>query len=135
MIRFYARYMGIAIIAVGVVGLLLGERSLLNIDILEDVVHVLTGGLLAYVGFSNLNLDLVKSVVRGMSVLYLSVGVLSFITPGLFSVLPHEYSGFDNVLHVGIGGIGIALAWFTREGHTSPNRFFSLKIEWARDQR
>lgn len=115
MIRAYAQYMGIAIIAVGVAGLLLGERSLLNllnIDILEDVVHLLTGGLLAYVGFANRDLDLVKNVVGGISVMYLAVGMLGFITPSLFGLLPHGYSGFDNVLHLGIGGIGIAIAWF-----------------------
>ncbi len=118
MVRLYAQYMGLAILVIGIAGVLLGERSLLNlvnIDILEDAVHLVTGGLLAYVGFANRDLDLVKSVVGGISVMYLIVGVLGFITPNLLGLLPHGYSGFDNVLHLGIGGIGIALAWFMSE--------------------
>lgn len=47
MVRQYAKYMGIAIVLIGVVGLLLGEQSLLgvlNIDLGEDIVHLATGG-------------------------------------------------------------------------------------------
>lgn len=46
--------LGVVFVLIGVVGLLLGERSLLglvNVDLLEDIVHLATGGLLAYVGF------------------------------------------------------------------------------------
>jgi hypothetical protein len=53
MVGSYAGIVGVVIL-VGVLGLILGEQPLLglvNIDILEDVVHLVTGGLLAYVGF------------------------------------------------------------------------------------
>ena len=45
--RIYARIIGVVLIAVGIVGLVLGNRvwlGLLNVDILEDVVHLITGG-------------------------------------------------------------------------------------------
>ena len=54
MLRLYAQILGVVLLLVGVVGLLVGERVLfgiLNADILEDIVHLITGGLLAYVGF------------------------------------------------------------------------------------
>lgn len=115
MLQAYAQYMGIAIIVIGVVGLLLGERSLLNlvnIDIVEDMVHLLTGGLMAYVGFASRDVDVVKSVVGGIGVAYLLVGVLGFIAPTLFGMLPHGYSNFDNILHLGLGATSMAVAWF-----------------------
>lgn len=61
MVRAYAGIVGVSLILIGVVGLVLGERSLLgvlNIDILEDVTHLVTGGLLAYVGFGQRDVGL-----------------------------------------------------------------------------
>ena len=55
MVRQYAQVVGVVIIVIGVVGLLLGDQlllGLLNIDIAEDIVHLVTGGLMAYVGFA-----------------------------------------------------------------------------------
>jgi len=49
MIRLYAKVTGVTIILIGVGGLLLGDKSLLgvlNIDLAEDGIHLLTGGLL-----------------------------------------------------------------------------------------
>lgn len=123
MVRAYAQSMGIAIISIGIVGLLLGERpllNLLNIDIMEDMVHILTGGLMAYVGFANRDLDLVKSVVGGIGMAYLLIGVLGFNTPTLFGMLPHGYSGFDNIIHLGLGATSMAAAWYM--GDSIPKR-------------
>jgi len=55
MVRLYAKVVGVSVILIGVVGLLLGDKSLLgvlNIDLAEDGIHLLTGGLLAYAGFA-----------------------------------------------------------------------------------
>jgi len=57
--------MGIAIVLIGVVGLILGNQSLLgllNIDIFEDVIHLVTGSLMAYVGFRG-SLGAIRAVV------------------------------------------------------------------------
>ena len=115
MVRTYAQYMGLAIFGIGVVGLLAGEQPLLqlvNIDAVEDLIHLLTGGAMAYVGYASRDIELVNRVVGGVGVAYLVVGLLGFITPTLFLLLPHGYSLFDNLLHLAIGGIGIYLAWF-----------------------
>ena len=48
--RIYARIIGVVLIAVGIVGLVLGNRvwlGLLNVDIIEDVVHLIAGGVFA----------------------------------------------------------------------------------------
>ena len=69
MARTYAGVVGVVIILIGVVGLLAGEQPLLglvNIDIVEDLVHLLTGGLLAYVSFGQRDEGLARNVVGGL---------------------------------------------------------------------
>lgn len=115
LIRQYAGILGVTIIVVGVLGLILGERSLLdllNIDILEDIIHLVTGGLLAYVGFGQRDTTLARTVVLGLGVVYLLVGIVGFIVPDLFGLLPHEYSVFDNLFHIALGIANIAVAQF-----------------------
>lgn len=113
MVRTYARVVGIIIFLIGVVGLLAGDRlfGVLNIEITEDVVHLVTGGLMAAVGFGAGD-GVVRTVVGVLGVVYLVVGVLGFIVPGLFGLLPtHGYSIVDNLLHLVLGVLGIAVAW------------------------
>ena len=115
MIRQYAQVVGIVVILLGVVGLLLGDQlllNLLNIDIVEDIVHLVTGGLLAYVGFAQRDHAVIRNVVGGLGVVYLLVGVLGFIVPNLFGLLPHGYSIADNLIHLALGILNIVVAWF-----------------------
>ena len=122
MVRQYAQIVGVIIILVGVGGLLLGERSLfdaLNIDVAEDIVHLVTGGLLAYAGFRLPDLRMVRNIVGGLGVVYVLVGILGFIVPDLFGLLPHEYSPVDNLFHIALGAVNIAVAWFLERGRTA----------------
>ncbi|CAN5158479.1 hypothetical protein BH20ACT9_BH20ACT9_11450 [soil metagenome] len=110
MARLYARIVGVVVLLLGVLGLLLGDESLLgliNIDLFEDGVHLVTGGALTYVGFAGRD-HVVTGVVGALGAVYLVVGVLGFVLPDLFGLLPHEYSAFDNVLHLALGGLGLA---------------------------
>ncbi len=121
MVRAYAGIVGVSLILIGVVGLALGERSLLgvlNIDLLEDITHLATGGLLAYVGFGQRDVGLARSVVGGLGVIYLLVGILGFIAPALFGLLPHGYSIVDNLIHLTAGVLSIAVA-FLQGGATA----------------
>jgi hypothetical protein len=115
MVRQYAQVVGVVVIVIGVAGLLLGEQRLLgalNIDNMEDIVHLVTGGLLAYVGFGRVDPGLARNVVGGIGVIYLLVGVLGFIAPTLFGLLPNGYSIVDNLIHLALGALGIAFGWF-----------------------
>ena len=110
------------IILIGIVGLLLGERPLLglvNIDLPEDIIHLVTGGLLAYVGFGQQDVGLARSVVGGLGVVYLLVGVLGFIIPMLFELLSHGYSVVDNIIHLTLGVLSIAVAFLQGGGTTA----------------
>jgi hypothetical protein len=113
--RIYAQIIGVVLLLVGLVGLVLGDQvwlGILNVDILEDVVHLITGGLLAYVGFGRVDQALTRTVVGVLGVIYLVVGVLGFVVPMIFGLIPHGYTLFDNLLHLALGIVSIALAWF-----------------------
>jgi hypothetical protein len=113
-IRTYAQILGIVLILVGIVGLLLGDGILLgilNIDVVEDIVHILTGGLLAYVGFGRLDLGAARSVVAAFGVVYLLVGILGFILPNLFGLIPSGYTVFDNLLHLVLGVLSLVIVF------------------------
>src|ERR687897_3274411 len=119
MARTYAGVVGVVIILIGVVGLLAGEEPLLglvNIDIVEDLVHLLTGGLLAYVGFGQRDEGLARNVVGGLGVVYLVVGVLGFVVPMLLGLIPHGFSVVDNIIHLALGVAGLAVAFSSRDG-------------------
>lgn len=113
MLKRFAQILGVVLILVGVVGLILGNRvwlGILNVDIVEDIVHLATGGLLAYVGFSGIDLSTARSLVLALGVVYLVVGILGFVVPMMFGLIPHGYTIFDNLLHLALGGLGLAVA-------------------------
>ncbi len=118
-VRTYAQILGVVLVLTGILGLVLGERLLLgilNIDLLEDIVHLATGGLLAYVGFARVDDGLARTVVGVLGVIYLVVGIVGFIVPGMFGLLPDGYTVFDNLLHLALGVLSIAVAWFLQPG-------------------
>jgi hypothetical protein len=120
--RIYAQIIGVVLLLVGVVGLVLGDQvwlGILNVDIVEDIVHLITGGLLAYVGFGRTDPGLTRTVVGVLGIIYLVVGVLGFVMPMLFGLIPHSYTVFDNLLHLALGILSIALAWFVGAERTA----------------
>jgi len=113
-VRIYAQVLGVVLLLLGILGLLLGERALLgivNIDIVEDIVHLITGGILAYVGFGQRDEGVARSVVGALGVVYLLVGVLGFVLPSLFGLLPHGYSVADNLIHLALGILSLVVAF------------------------
>ncbi len=114
MVREYGKVVGVTVVVIGVLGLLLGQRSLfgvLNIDVAEDLIHLATGGLLAYVGFSKRDNAAARSIVGGIGVVYLLVGAISFAEPNPLGLFPSEYSALDNAIHLTLGVLAIAVAW------------------------
>lgn len=113
MVKRFAQILGVVLILVGVVGLVLGDRvwlGILNVDIVEDIVHLATGGLLAYVGFGRTDLSTARSVVLALGVIYLVVGILGFVVPTMFGLIPNGYTIFDNLLHLALGVLGLVVA-------------------------
>jgi len=118
-VRGYGKVVGVTLVLIGIVGLLLGQRSLfgaLNIDIAEDIIHLLTGGVLAFVGFARGDNGLARAVVGGIGVVYLLVGAISFAEPDPLGLFPSEYSVLDNLIHITLGILAIAVAWVLPRG-------------------
>ncbi len=121
-VRTYAQVVGVVLILLGVVGLLLGDElflGILNIDLVEDLVHLLSGGLLAYIGFGRTDGGTVRSVVGVVGIVYLLVGILGFVTPMLFGLIPNGYTIVDNLVHLALGVLGLVVAGVPGRGATA----------------
>jgi hypothetical protein len=112
-VRNYARILGIVLLVVGVLGLLLGNMlfGLFNSDLLEDIIHLGSGGLMAYAGFALRDNGLARTLVGGLGVVYLLVGLLGFVAPNLFGLIPTGYTLADNLLHLALGILGIVVGF------------------------
>ena len=124
-LRRYAHIIGVVLILVGIVGLVLGNKlflGILNIDIVEDIAHLATGGIYAYVGFGRTDLATARNVVLALGVIYLVIGILGFIVPMIFGLIPHGYTIFDDILHLALGVLSLAVALFYAPGEAEAAR-------------
>jgi hypothetical protein len=121
-LRLLTKIVGLVLIALGIVGVVVGNEPLLglvNLDTVENVIHLITGGLLLWAGFAAE--PTLRKVVGTLGVLSLGAGILGFIAPNLFGLVPHGYSHCDNLLHLTLGVLGVFFAWIVRgsEGPTA----------------
>ena len=112
--RVYATVTGASVVLIGIIGLLLGDQSLfgvLNIDLAEDAIHLVSGGALLAAGLLAQE-RVVRSVVGVIGVVYLAVGLLAFATPRMFGLIPHGYETvLDNLIHLTLGVLGIVIGF------------------------
>ena len=124
--RLFAQVLGVVLILIGVVGALLGDGllgGLLNIDFTEDMIHLLTGGILAYVGFGRDEPNLRSIVVGAVGVLYVLVGILGFIFPPPYgSALISGYTVADNLVHLLLGALALVVVFSRGGGRTRRRR-------------
>ena len=76
---------------------------------------------LAYAGLAR-DVGLTLTLVGALGVIYLVVGILGFMVPMMFGLLPDGYTIFDNLLHLALGIVGIAVALASRPGTTAEAR-------------
>ena len=113
-LKRYAQVIGVVLILVGILGLVLGNElflGILNIDIVEDVVHLITGGIYCYVGFGRTDAATARNVILALGVIYLLVGILGFVVPMMFGLIPHGYTIFDDLLHLVLGVLSLVIAF------------------------
>jgi hypothetical protein len=121
-LKRYAQVLGVVLLLVGLLGLVLGNElflGILNIDILEDVVHLITGGIYSYVGFGRVDLATARNVVLALGVIYLVVGILGFVVPMMFGLIPHGYTIFDNLLHLALGILSLVIVYSYAPGDSA----------------
>lgn len=119
MVRLYARVAGAVFLLLGVAGLFAGGQPLLgvlNVDPWENVAHLASGALMAYVGFAQKDEVLAGIVVLPLGVAYALTGVVGFVVPDLFGLLPSGLSLADDLLHLALGVSGIGAVELSRRG-------------------
>ena len=90
--------------------------GLVIINIAEDIIHLITGGILAYVGFGQRDEGVARSALLILSVIYMLVGLLGFVLPDTAGLLQHGYTVGDNLIHLALGILGLAVAFASRGG-------------------
>lgn len=103
--KTYVGVVGAVLVLLGIGGVLLGDYLLLgmlNIDLLKDLVHIASGALLLFAALQR-NGGVLRGIVGAVGVVYLLVGLLGFVVPYLFGLLPSGYTVFDNLVHVVLG--------------------------------
>ena len=108
----FARVVGVVLLVLGIVGLFVSTEilGLLSSAILEDIIHLAAGGLLAFLGFSRRPNGLLTMVVLVLGITLLVSGILGFFVPDLFGLLDPPWTTLDNVIHVALGAASIAVA-------------------------
>jgi hypothetical protein len=110
-IKTLARIIGVFVIMLGVSGIIMGEKQVVNtnMDLMLDLTRIALGLILIASTFKDD--EIVKAAFGIFGAVYVANFATAMVSPKMFGLLPHKYGAMDNVLHSvgGILGIGIAL--------------------------
>lgn len=121
--RTYGQVIGVVLLLLGAAGLALGDQlfGLVNIELVEDLVHLGVGAVLVYIGFGLKDARVAGMVASLVGVTLLVVGVAGFVVPNLLGLLPKVgYTAADNIVHLALGALGILAG--RRAGERAPVR-------------
>ena len=110
--RTWAKIIGIVLLLVGIAGFFAPGGMLLGfqVNMLHNVVHLITGAIFAWAGFSASAPTKKINLIFG--IIYLLIAILGFV-PGvdvmLNSLLATNMA--DHILHLAIGVISVAIGW------------------------
>jgi hypothetical protein len=122
MVRTFAQIVGIALILFGFTGLALTEQhvaGLVNIDLGADLFRLITGVLVAWAGFDRRAAGLARQAVGGMGLVYVVVGLLGFLAPTLFGLVPAGFTLADNLVHLAVGVLALVVIWLAERRPTA----------------
>lgn len=109
--KLYSQAVGVVLLLVGAIGLF--QHDLLGMDLSKrhSAVHLATGALLAFVGFTSASQGQTKNVVLILGAVYTILGLCGFfmeqVLPG-FRIFHTDM--LTNVVHLAIGVLGLAAA-------------------------
>ena len=111
--RTVAAVFGAVYLLVGIVGFILESPllGLFEINGLHNIVHVLLGAILLY---GSMSYSAAIQTTRGVGALLVVLGLLGFVTPDGFGLVP--LGGNDIWLHLATGAILLATGFMATEG-------------------
>lgn len=107
MLTHFAKVLGIILLVVGILGFIPGITpnhmlmGIFMVDSMHNIVHIVSGLLIAAVGFSD-NFDLTRKVLLLFAVIYGLVTIIGFIRPDGAPVLGMHMNLADDILHLAI---------------------------------
>ena len=100
--EMWAKIIGIVLILVGILGFFMGGSVFgFEVNTLHNIVHIVTGAIFAWAGFSSS----ASAVNKWLGIIYVVIGIVGFF--GILDTLL-ALNTADNILHIVIGGIS---AW------------------------
>lgn len=108
--KLYGKVFGIVLLLVACVGYF--DRHFLGMDLRlrHTAVHLLTGAILAGLGFGGSE-SLTKNVVLIFGVVYTILGVIGFMMTDVLPMLPiYRPDVLTNVIHLAVGLLALAAA-------------------------
>ena len=109
--RLYAQVTGVALLILGILGLVLGGGRPfgLNIELAEDLFHIVAAAVALYAGFgARVSIMPARAYARIFGMIYLVLGILGFVSSELFGILGDPgYNALDNIVHLALGAIGL----------------------------
>jgi hypothetical protein len=124
MLRIVARVLGVVVALLAFVGFFVeGQHlaGLMNVDIALDVLRVVIAAALLYVGFGRVSASAIRTVIVIVGAMYVVMGLLAFVDPTLFGLLPTGFTGFDIGFHLVVGAGALILAFVpAKTTHSSP---------------
>lgn len=109
MVKTYARWGGIILLVLGVIGLFVGDQFLgvLNTENVEDIIHIVVGAILTWIGFRGTDAQ-ARTWSYVFGVVFLLVGIVGFLDKSLYGLFPKVgLSAVDNIVHLIYGAVGL----------------------------
>jgi hypothetical protein len=103
MAKMYCQWVGIILLALGIIGFLTPELLTLHFTPLHNVIHLASGAILAYLGFTGTS---VKVGAQAFGVVYTLVALIGFVQ-GTTVLNLFPVNTLYNVIHLVVGVLGL----------------------------
>ncbi len=109
--KLWAQIIGVVLLLVGILGFFMNPLFGFQVNTLHNVVHLVTGAIFAWAGFSKGAPT--KATNKWLGVVYILVGIVGFFNISAINSLLAINSA-DNWLHIVIGVVSAAIGWFAK---------------------
>lgn len=112
--KLVAKILGIIVAALAIVGFFIEGThlfGLMNVNIALDITRTVVALVLLYVGFGRVSDSAARLVVAIVGGMYIVMGLVTFIDPTHFGILPTGFTGFDVGLHLIVGAAAVVIGF------------------------